>query len=95
MQSQGSSEMGSIRKRGLKFQAQVRREGAQPVSKTFTLKKDAEVWMRSVEARIDVGEVNVTAPKTLTLRDLLVRYSEKLHLKKREEIRSNVVLTDC
>ena len=30
MQSQGSSEMGSIRKRGLKFQAQVRREGAQP-----------------------------------------------------------------
>ncbi|MDA8830854.1 site-specific integrase [Planktomarina temperata] len=67
--------MGSIRKRGLKFQAQVRREGAQPVSKTFTLKKDAEVWMRSVEARIDIGEVNVTTPKTLTLRDLLTRYA--------------------
>ena len=67
--------MGSIRKRGLKFQAQVRREGAQPVSKTFTLKKDAEVWMRSIEARIDVGEVNVATPKTLTLRDLLTRYA--------------------
>ena len=70
--------MGSIRKRGFKFQAQVRREGAKPISKTFTLKKDAEVWVRCIEARIDVGEVNVTAPKTLTLRDLLVRYSTEV-----------------
>ena len=90
--------MGSIRKRGLKFQAQVRREDARPISKTFTLKKDAEVWMRSVEARIDVGEVNVTAPKTLTLRDLLVRYSTEITPEKKgrdqEQRRINRLLKD-
>ena len=90
--------MGSIRKRGLKFQAQVRREGAQPVSKTFTLKKDAEVWMRSIEARIDVGEVNVAAPKTLTLRDLLTRYAIEITPEKKgrdqEQRRINRLLRD-
>ena len=67
--------MGSIRKRNGKFQAQVRREGVKPISKTFLTKKDATVWVRSVEARIDAGEVNVTAPKLLALRDLLARYA--------------------
>ena len=90
--------MGSIRKRGLKFQAQVRREGAKPISKTFTLKKDADVWVRSIEARIDVGEVNVTAPKTLTLRDLLVRYSAEITPEKKgrdqEQRRINRLLRD-
>ena len=90
--------MGSIRKRGLKFQAQVRREGAQPISKTFTLKRDAEVWMRSVEARIDIGEVNVTTPKTLTLRDLLARYSTQITPEKKgrdqEQRRINRLLKD-
>ena len=67
--------MGSVRKRNGKFQAQVRREGVKPISKTFLTKKDATIWVRSVEARIDAGEVNVTAPKLLALRDLLARYA--------------------
>ena len=70
--------MGSIRKRNGKFQAQVRREGVKPVSKTFLTKKDAEVWVRGIEARIDAGEVNVAIPKLLALRDLLVRYADEI-----------------
>ncbi len=70
--------MGTIRKRNGNFQAQVRREGVKPISKTFLTKKDAEVWVRGIEARIDVGEVNVAMPKLLTLRDLLVRYAEEI-----------------
>jgi len=70
--------MGSIRKRNGKYQAQVRREGVKPVSKTFLTKKDAEIWVRGIEARIDVGEVNVAMPKLLTLRDLLVRYADEI-----------------
>jgi len=70
--------MGSIRKRNGKFQAQVRREGIKPISKTFHTKKDAEVWVRGIEARIDAGEVNVAMPKLLTLRDLLVRYADEI-----------------
>jgi len=70
--------MGTIRKRNGKFQAQVRREGVKAISKTFHTKKDAEVWVRGIEARIDAGEVNVTMPKLLALRDLLVRYADEI-----------------
>jgi integrase len=49
-----------------------------PVSKTFQSKKDAETWIRSIEARIDAGEVNITIPKLLTLSDLLDRYSKEV-----------------
>jgi len=47
--------MGTIRKRNGKFHAQVRREGVKPISKTFLSKKDAEVWVRGIEALIDAG----------------------------------------
>ena len=70
--------MGSIRKRNDRYQAQVRREGVKPVSKTFQSKKDALAWIRGIEARIDAGEVNITTPKLLTLRDLLNRYSQEV-----------------
>ena len=78
IQSQESTKMGTIRKRNGKFQAQVRRQGVKPISKTFHTKKDAEVWVRGIETRIDAGEVNVAMPKLLTLRDLLVRYAAEI-----------------
>jgi integrase len=70
--------VGSIRKRNGKFQAQVRREGTTPVSKTFVSKKDAAVWVRGIEARIDADETNVSAPKATTLAHLLSRYSQEV-----------------
>ena len=70
--------MGSIRKRNGKYQAQVRRAGASPVSKTFTHKKDALVWVRGVEARIDVGDTSIKTPRATTLGNLLKRYSEEV-----------------
>ena len=70
--------MGSIRKRSGRYQAQVRRQGVQAVSRTFTTKKDALIWLRGIEARIDVGETNIAAPKALNLGDLLKRYCEEV-----------------
>ena len=70
--------MGTIRKRNGKFQAQIRRDGVPPLSKTFTMKKDAVVWVRGIEARIDAGEVNVAAPKATSLADLIKRYSQEI-----------------
>ena len=70
--------MGSIRKRNGKYQAQVRRHDAQPVSRTFTTKKDALVWIRGVETRIDAGDVHIASPKMVTLGDLLKRYAEEI-----------------
>ena len=79
--------MGSIRKRNGKYQVQVRRDGVPSVSKTFIHKKDAVVWVRSIEARIDAGEVNITVPKLITLRDILVRYAQEItpHKKGKEQ----------
>ena len=62
--------MGSIRKRNGKYQAQIRRDGVPAISKTFHAKRDAIVWVRGLEARIDAGEVNITVPKLITLRDI-------------------------
>ena len=70
--------MGNIRKRHGKFQAQVRRESVKPIYKTFTNRKDAIIWVRGIEARIDAGETNVSAPKAITLADLLTRYSQEV-----------------
>jgi hypothetical protein len=70
--------VGNIRKRHGKFQAQVRREGVRPIYKTFTNRKDAIVWVRGIEARIDTGETNVAAPKAIALADLLIRYSQEV-----------------
>ena len=70
--------MGNIRKRNRKFQAQVRREGVKPIYKTFTNRKDAVVWVRGIEARIDAGETNVSVSKAITLADLLTRYRQEV-----------------
>jgi len=70
--------MGSIRKRNGKYQAQVRRAGAPPMSKTFTQKKDALVWVRGLEVRIDVGDTSIKTPRAITLGELLQRYAEEV-----------------
>ena len=45
--------MAPIRKRRTGWQVQVRRINYPPISKTFRLKSDAEVWTREQEAEID------------------------------------------
>jgi len=88
--SQRGFVLGSIRKRNGKYQAQVRRHDAQPVSRTFITKKDALVWIRGIESRIDAGDVHITSPKMVTLGDLLKRYAEEITPEKKgksQEIR--------
>ncbi len=69
--------MATIRKRGDKWQVQVRREGFPPVSKTFALARDAERWGVLREREFDLlASQGLTgrAVCDLTLRALLVRY---------------------
>ena len=70
--------MATLRKRGSKWQVQVRREGHN-LSKTFHLKEDALRWAREQELRIDRGQVADlseagSAPTNITLRDIVSRY---------------------
>ncbi|GJD43817.1 Tyrosine recombinase XerC [Methylobacterium cerastii] len=70
--------MATIRKRGSSWQAQVRRDGSRPTSKSFNLKTDAVRWARDIERDIEQGEhpSNIKILKKLTLSDLLTRYEE-------------------
>jgi integrase len=71
--------MATIRKRGRRWQVQVRRLGHRPLAKSFASRAEAEAWARKTESSIDRGDavpVTVTARKNkgLTLRELLTRY---------------------
>ncbi len=90
--------MGSIRRRNGRYQAQIRRQGVKNITKTFSTKKDAKVWVRGIEARIDAGDLNIAAPKAVTLGDLLQRYCKEVTVHKKgqpqEERRISRLLRD-
>ena len=70
--------MATFRKRGTKWQAQVRLNGHAPVSRSFTLKADAEAWARQTEAAVERSDLPNSRHsfKTVKLRQLLERYEE-------------------
>jgi len=77
--------MASIRKRGSKWQAQVRRSGQPSVSQTFRLKSDAETWARHVETDMDRNGLPAHPRKLQRIRvaDLIERYRDTVVAKKR------------
>jgi len=70
--------MPTIRKRGDKWQVQVRRKGCAALSKTFASRKDAEIWGRKIEASIDLGEPIAKQNSDQTLRELLQKYMTEI-----------------
>jgi integrase len=70
----------TIRKRAERWQAQVRLQGHPPVSKTFTLKADAEAWARRQEVSFERGEIESgrRSLKAFLLKDLLERYESEV-----------------
>lgn len=77
--------MASIRKRGDRWQAQVRRLGFPLRSKSFLTKRDAEVWVRQVELQVDRRELppdRAILAKT-KLADLVTRYRDEVTPRKK------------
>ena len=68
--------MATIRRRGTKWQAQIRLDGHPAMSRTFTLKNDAEIWARQIEASIERGDLPGSwgELRTVTLLQMLERY---------------------
>jgi integrase len=67
-----------------KWNAQVRRKGHTPISKSFVNQKDAHTWIRSIESAMDKGTglaayglINAGA-EVSTLNDALVRYRDEI-----------------
>lgn len=77
--------MASINKRGpSQWQAQVRRRGYPPQTRTFESQKKAEEWARSVESEMDKGcYIDRSEAEKTTLYDLLKRYKNEVSPSKR------------
>lgn len=77
--------MATIRKHREKWQVQIRRAGVRPMSKSFTLRKDALEWARHIERQADRQELP-TDPKALqsvTFGDLIRRYRDTVSPRKK------------
>ena len=90
--------MGSIRKRNGKFQVQVRRIGIGQLTKTFSTKKEATLWISHVEKRVEASKTDSTTPKLPPLCTFLLKYREEITSKKKgkrqEERRISRLLRD-
>ncbi|MBL6768690.1 MAG: site-specific integrase [Alphaproteobacteria bacterium] len=72
--------MGSVRKRGKTWNAQVRVSGWRSFTKSFKSKSDALCWIKALENNLkstDIPKVNIG---NITLKDLLQRYATEMSL---------------
>jgi integrase len=78
--------MGTIRKRGDRYQVQIRRAGFPPQNRSFRTRKLAEQWNRVTEADMDRGTfLDLTVARTTTFADVLIHYRETVTQFRRKE----------
>jgi integrase len=72
--------MASIRYHRGKYQVRVRRQDTRPITKTFTLRKDALEWARHMEVKADRRDLpeDTKVLQTVTLGDLVRRYRDEV-----------------
>lgn len=75
--------MATFRKRGNKWQAQVRLAGQPPISRSFDRKSEAEVWAKRIEVGLQGQPERKQSKAKLTLHDLLDRYERSVTPTKR------------
>ena len=86
--------MATIRKRGAKWQVQIRRVGVRPLSRSFNVRKDAEAWARFMEVQADRNDLpdDQKALQQVTLGELVARYRDTITVKKRGAEVERIVL---
>lgn len=88
--------MASIRKRGpYQWEAQIRRRGYPPQSKTFNTKAEADAWAKMIESEMSRGVwVSRGEAESTTLYEALIRYGEEVSpAKKGAEQESSILRT--
>ena len=87
--------MATIRKRGDKYQVQIRRKGQSAISQSFTIRKDAETWARQMEVQADrLGlPTDPRALESVTLGELVLRYRDTVSVRKRGAASEVICLT--
>ena len=90
--------MATIRKRGNKWQVQIRRQEANPITKSFLTNSAAKRWAIQTEALIEAGEYTHQQQTSYSFKDLLVRYRDEISPKKKgaleEQYGLNVIIRD-
>lgn len=86
--------MATIRKRGDRWQAQIRRNGFDPQTRSFSTRADAERWVRAIERQMDLGEVTVRSKEfdNLSMEELIARYIREIVPLKRGKHYETVIL---
>ena len=86
--------MATIRKRGEKWQVQIRRVGRRATSRSFHHRRDAQSWARQMELEADRSELQTDTRvlKQITLGELVERYRDKVSIKKRGREVERIVL---
>lgn len=77
--------MATIRKRGNKYQVQVRRKGLSPITRSFHTKADADEWARHMETKADRGDLPtpIKVLGSFKVRDIIERYRDEITPKKK------------
>jgi integrase len=78
-------EMASIRQlKSGRWQAQVRRVGERPLSKTFQARQQAAQWARKAESEMDIGGFqDLVSSGQITIAELIERYAQEVTPNKR------------
>lgn len=70
--------MSSITERNGKFVVRITKRGHKQVNRTFTLRRDAELFAKSVEVDIERGSYRTDRGEKIVYRDLVERYSREV-----------------
>ena len=86
--------MATIRKRGNRWQVQVRRKNLEPHVKSFMHRKDAEAWARQTELEFDRNALSQDRRRLerVTLGELVTRYRDVITPHKRSAKGETIVL---
>lgn len=86
--------MPTIRKRGPRYQVQIRRLGVCSISRSFHTHKDAQAWARHMEVQADRRDLppDIKALQKITLGELVVRYRDTVSPKKRTGKAERIIL---
>ncbi len=81
--------MASMRRRKDRWQVQVRRKGSPQISRTFSLRADAQAWAREIELTIDRHGLPIPKRQlqSITLADLLRRYLAEVTPRKKSQVK--------
>lgn len=76
--------MAALRKRGNRWQVQIRKSGMKPLTKSFLNKKDAQVWALTTETQIEQRTYQDTSvAESLPFSSILDRYENEIVPKKK------------